>query len=164
MSASEDEPPADELTRAVVETARYAARNSWGRPPQLFALARKETLASIEPDLPEGARGALPGSLIAIEQDPLPTGEPAAVLASIHWSEEVAGCVLVTEIVVSPSDAEKKTPPQPADHAGDRDGRLTVGVLRNGDYASCLELRGGQDLLINNELAGDVVTALLDTF
>jgi hypothetical protein len=163
MSASTDEPPADELTCAVVETARYAARNSWGRPPQLFALARKETLASIEPDLPEGARGALPGSLIAIEQDPLPTGEPAAVVASIHWPEEVAGCVLVTEIVVLPSDDEKM-PRQPADHAGGRDGRLTVGVLRNGDYASCLELRGGQDLLVNNELAGDVVTALLDTF
>lgn len=106
VSSITSEPEADELTRAVVETARYAACQKWGRPPQLFSLARKEALTSLGEDLPVGARDAPAGSLIPIEQDLLLEGEPATVIASVHWPQEVEGCVLVTEItVVLPPDA-----------------------------------------------------------
>jgi hypothetical protein len=161
----------DELTSAVVETARYAAGKGWDRPPQLYALARRAALGSLDLDLPAEVRDAPGDSLIPIEQDPLPEGDPDEVLASIHWPEDVDGCVLVTEIVVLPPDAEKEVPREAtaaeqwaAAQPGRRDARLTVGVLRDGHYACCLQLQGEEDLLVRNDLADDVVTALLGTF
>jgi hypothetical protein len=168
VSSAQNETEADELTRAVVETGRYAARKDWGQPPRLFALAKKAALTSMGPYLPPGVRDAPPGSLIPIEQDPLPAGEPSDVLASIHWPKEVHGCVLVTEILVLPSDAKedmsRETAVAEQGAADGREARLIVGVVREGRYACCLQLRGKQDLIVNNDMADDVVTALLGTF
>ena len=74
MSGTVNETEADELTRAVVETGRYAARKDWGQPPRLFALAKKAALTSMEPYLPAGVGDASAGSLIPDRTDPLPGG------------------------------------------------------------------------------------------
>lgn len=171
MSDLENAPETDELTSAVIEAGRHAAENDWGRPPRLYALARKAALSSMDPDLPAAVRAASPDSLIPIEQDPLPEGELDEVLASIHWPGEVEGCVLMTEIVVLPPDAEEKMPPEAtaaeqwaAAYPGSREARLTVGVLRDGLYACCLQLRDDEHLTVRNDLGDNVVTALLGTF
>ena len=76
--------------------------------------------------------------------------------------------MLVTEIEVMPPDAEKEMPRVAAGAeqgvVGSREARLTVGVLREGRYACCLQLQDEQDLIVNNDMADDVVTALLGTF
>jgi hypothetical protein len=90
---------------------------------------------------------------------------------SIHWPEEVEGCVLVTEIVVLPPNAEEEMPAEAtaaeqwaAAYPGSREAQLTVGVLRDGHCACCLQLRGEEDLTVRNDLGDDLVAALLDTF
>jgi hypothetical protein len=162
----------DELTDGVVEAARYAARHDWDRPPILYAFARKNALAFLGNDLPPAAQLAPGSALIPIEQDPLPEGEPMEVLAGIHWPDDVEGCALVTEIILMPSDigsqARQLLAGQPAGHYPGRQARLAVGVLRDGKYASCLQVRGEADLLVGDKLTDDLaiddlVTALLGT-
>lgn len=164
-------PAMDELTSAVVETGRAVAGQEWGQPPKLYALAWKSELSPLGPHLPPGVAAAPDGALIPVEQDPLPEGEPAEVLASIRWPDRTAGCALVTELLVLPPEEEQKAPAEPAEaerwapgRPGVRQGRLTVGVLRDGRYACCLQLRDEKELVIGNDLADDVVTALLGTF
>ena len=79
--------------------------------------------------------------------------------------------VLVTELTMVPPSTENELPREAtaaeqwaAGHAGRREARLTVGVLRDGHYACCLQLRGEEDLLVRNDIAVDLVTALLGTF
>ncbi len=162
----------DELTFAVAETALDANKRDWGLPPRLYALTRRSTLNSVDPeDLPGAVRDAAQGALIPIEQDALPEGEPAEVLARIHWPEDVEGCVLVTELVVLPPAARQQKPGEvvaaeqwASKRKDGRKARLTVGVLRDGRYACCLQLSGEESLLDGDALADDVVTALLGTF
>jgi len=149
-------PPMDELTVAVVETARLAA-DQWDWPPRLYALARRADLASFERGMSRRAKEAAPGTLIPIAQDALPEGEPTRVLASIQWPPSVPGCVLVTEVRIVPSN----------DRQQERQARLSVGVLRKGgkavQYTCCLQERGSDELIISADLADDLVTALLGT-
>jgi hypothetical protein len=150
----------DELTRAVVETASYAARHDWDRTPMLYAFARKDALAFLGNDLPVAAQQASGSALIPIEQDPLPEGEPTEVLAGIYWPDDVEGCALVTEIILLPSDTEREarqlSAGQPAASTG-RQARLTVGVVRDGGkYACCLQVRGETDLLVADKLTEDL--------
>jgi hypothetical protein len=147
----------DNLTTAVVDVASHAAAQGWQKPPSLYALVPNSAAESA-------------GELIAFAQDPLPAGEPDEVLASIHWPETVAGCVLVTELIILPLEAEESAPAdqhqaeQWAAHRPDkREGRLSVGVMRGGQYLCCLQLRGDDDLLVRNDLADDLVAALLNT-
>jgi hypothetical protein len=148
-------PPMDEITVAVVETARLAA-DQWDRPPRLYALARRADLSSLELRMSPRARKAAPSALIPIAQDSLPEGDPMQVLARIRWPPSVPGCVLVTEVRIVPSD----------DRQQEEQARLSVGVLRNGrkvSYTCCLQKRGSDELTIGTDLADDVVTALLGT-
>ncbi len=164
----------DALTAAVVETGRHAAGKDWGQPPQLYALAKRAVLDPLSPGLPPEVRDASEDSLIPIEQDALPEGQPADVLASVHWPNEVAGCALVTEVIMLPQDARKDAPDGQAatekwatDHPKGHKARLTVGVLRDGRYACCLQLHGEEELVIGESLSDatdDVVAALLGTF
>lgn len=162
----------DELTSAVVETGRHVFKQDWGQRPQLYALTRRRTLNSVgREDLPPSVRDVAQGALVPIEQDPLPEGEPTEVLARIHWPEEVEGCVLVTDLVVLPPTVKEEAPDEAAaaeqwaaGHRNGRKARLTVGVLRVGQYASCLQLVGEEGLLAGDTLADDVVAALLGTF
>jgi hypothetical protein len=169
----------DSLTAAVVGAECHAADKGWGRPPQLYALAREPEPVSSDQEL-AGELGDPPqDSLIPIPQDPLPQGEPAEVLATIHWADEVVGCVLVTELVVLPPETATDAPPEQAAAeqwaAGcpdRREARLAVGVLRDGRHTCCLQLRGddeevGSDdteVFVGPDLADDLVAALLGTF
>jgi hypothetical protein len=158
-----DELTMDALTAAVVETARHTAGDGWGKPPRLYALAERGELTRLGADLPEQVRSAPEDSLIPLEQDPLPEGEPVEVLATIHWPAEVAGCVLVTEVTVLPGNGDWTS-----GYPGGRKARLTVGVLRESEeearYACCLRLDGDDALRVGPDLADDLVTALLSTF
>jgi hypothetical protein len=152
----------DELTAAVVETARSAA-DLWDQPPRLYALARRSDLDDLEDRMPARAKDAPAGTLIPIAQDHLPNGDPAKVLARIHWPPIVPGCVLVTEVRIALPGAGDQSPEE---YQG-RQARLCVGVLRETDqaaqHACCLQQRGVDELIVGPDLADDLVTALLGT-
>lgn len=163
------------LALAVLEAESNRDRDGWGKPPQLYALAGKAAVIAACPELDAEIREAPEDSLIPIKQEPLPPGEPLEVLASVHWPDDVTGCVLVTELVVLPPEAEGEGPPDPdpdpdkveqwaRDHPGSRPARLAVGVSRDGDYTCILRLRGDDSVQFNPRLADDLVTALLETF
>jgi hypothetical protein len=155
----------------VLEAESNRARDGWDQPPQLYALADKAALISDDPDLEATLREAPEGSLIPVKQPPLEAGEPLEVLAGVHWEDAVTGCVLVTEIVVLPPDAEDEAPEDPGaieqwanDQPGHQPARLAVGVTRHGQYTCLLRLKGEDTVQINPQLADDLVTALLGTF
>jgi hypothetical protein len=160
----------NELASAVIDVERYAATKGWGRRPQLYALTRKETIRFPTPKAVAVLHGRRDDALIPIEQDPLPPGEPDQVLATIGWTEEVEGCVLVTELFILPPGAEKEAPGEPAaaekwaaSRPDRKKGRLAVGVLRDGSYTCCLQLENDEELIVAPELADDLVAALLAT-
>lgn len=163
--------PDSPLAVAVLVAEDDRERDGWGKPPQLYALVGKAAASATDPEL--GARmGAVPNdSLIPIKQEPLPPGEPLDVLARVRWPDDVTGCVLVTERVVLPPEAEGEEPPNPGqveqwahDHPGGRSARLAVGVSRNGDYTCVLRLKEDDSVQLDPRLADGLVTALLATF
>jgi hypothetical protein len=156
MTGAENDPlAADALTDAVIEVARHVVNDEWGQPPRLYSLVTRTALDTAAATVPENVQSAAPDALIPIEQDPLPDGEPEEVLAVIRWPADVSGCVLVTEGLIDDDD--------PGPDAAARQGRLTVGVLRDGDYACCLQLSEEENLIVGRDLADNLVTALLGT-
>jgi hypothetical protein len=155
--AENDSLAADALTDAVIEAARHVADDEWGQPPRLYALVRRADLEAAAPTLPETVRSAAADALIPIEQEPDDRldGDPEEVLARIRWPADVAGCALVTEVLIGGDE--------PGADAAARQGRLTVGVLRDDSYACCLQLSGDESLIVSRDLADDLVTALLGT-
>ena len=149
----------DPLTSAVVNAEQDASARNWNQPPQLYALADRAELA--ERGLGSEVSGAPAESLILVEQEPLPDGELDEALSTITWPESVRGCVLVTElrVQIDPGKEPGVSSALPVQLA-----RLAVGVLRDGSYASCLRLQGSEELLVETELADDLVTLLLGTF
>src|SRR5215831_997344 len=87
------------LEFAVLEAESISACGGWGQPPHLYALARKEDVVAACQELDSKIPDEPAGSLIPIEQRPLPKDEPNEVLTNIYWPDQVAGCVLVTELV-----------------------------------------------------------------
>jgi hypothetical protein len=171
MSDAEGSYEMDPLTFAVLEAESHMAHKGWGLPPQLYALATKASLTAVDQELAAEVQDAWPGALIPVEQEPLPEGDPIEVLASIHWPHEVVGCVLVSELIVLPADAEEHAPSDPAaaeqwasSHPDGRQARLAVGVSRNGEYMCGLRIKGENEVQVGAELADDIVTALLGTF
>jgi hypothetical protein len=161
------------LALAVLEAESDRARDGWGKPPQLYALAGQAAVIAAYPEQTAKISAAREGSLVPVKQEPLPQGEPLEVLAGVHWPDEVIGCVLVTELVVLPPEAEGEKPPDPAkveqwarDQPGSRPARLAVGVSRVGDYTCVLRLQGEDEdsVQFDPRLADDLVTALLETF
>jgi hypothetical protein len=177
-----------ELAGAVAEVEEFAASAGWDAAPTLFALVSTKDLLTAEPQVAASLDGA--GTFTAIAQDTLPLlgfpdsdeggserdGDGLAdplerALAHIAWPPEVAGCVLVQEIVVLPPDAafdapESITAQQAAAHPGRKEARLVAGVLRNQPGGACLlrvrhsegpPLRGG-------DLAPNLLAALHSTF
>jgi hypothetical protein len=160
----------DALACVVIDVGRYAAMKGWGRPPQLYALTRKKTIRSPAPTVAAAVQGKRDDALIPIEQDPLPPGDPDTVLAAIGWTEEVEGCVLVTELLVLPPGAEEEALTEPAaaeeraaSLPGRKKARLAVGVLRDGSYACCLQLENEKELTVSPGLAPVLVAALFAT-
>jgi hypothetical protein len=163
--------PTHPLALAVLEAESNRARDGWSKPPQLYALVPKAAVIATDPELDAEIREAPEDSLIPIKQRDLPPGEPLEVLAGVHWPDDVTGCVLVTEVVVLPPEAEGEAPPDPekieqwATRRPDgRPARLAVGVSRDGDYACILRLQGDDSVQFDPRLADDLVTALLGTF
>lgn len=160
----------DLLAATVVDVERYAATKGWGQPPRLYALTRKKAIRFPDPETAVGLHGKPDDALIPMEQDPLPPGEPDEVLASIQWPKQVEGCVLVTELLVLPPDAEKEAPSDPAaaevwaaNRPDRQEARLAVGVLRDGSYTCCLQIRESQELIVATGLADDLVATLFAT-
>ena len=104
----------------------------------------------------------------------MPEGELPDALAQISWPDEVAGCVLVQEIVVLPPDAQDGAVRRPAvaaeqaaGHPDRTEARLVAGVLRDVPGGACLmRLRGEHDdaPLRGGDLAPNLLAALRLTF
>jgi len=170
-SVTEVADPTNPLALAVLEAESNRDHDGWGKPAQLYALVGKDTVIADYPELNAEIREAPEDSLIPIKQEPLPVGEPLEVLASVHWPDAVTGCVLVTELIVLPPEAEGEVPPDPDKveqwaraQPGGRPARLAVGVSRDGDYTCILRLQGDDTAQFDPRLADDLVTALLATF
>lgn len=163
--------PDTELTSVVLEVERHVADMGWDQPSQVYALADTSELLAREPSLAAHIGDAPPGSLTPVEQEPLPRGRLDDVLAGIGWPTEVLGCVLVTELVVLPPSAEHEAPFDEQDievwaanHPERQDVRLAVGVMRDGRSASCLRVRGDDDLVVDPDLADNLIDVLIATF
>ncbi|WP_131745543.1 PPA1309 family protein [Frankia sp. Cppng1_Ct_nod] len=164
-------PDISELTAVVLEVERHVADLGWDQPSQVYALADTSELIAREPTLASHIGDAASGSLTPVEQEPLPVGRLDEVLAGIGWPPEVLGCVLVTELVVLPPSAEQEAPFEERDiefwaqnHPERQDVRLAVGVTRAGHHASCLRVRGDDELVVDPDLADSLVDGLLATF
>nr|MDT0665774.1 PPA1309 family protein [Micromonospora sp. DSM 115978] len=103
--------------------------------------------------------------------EPLPAGPLDQVLAGIGWPSEVLGCVLVTELVVLPPSAEHEVPYDEreieywaSNHPERQDVRVAVGVTRSGLHASCLRVRGENELVVDPDLADNLIDGLMATF
>lgn len=163
--------PDSPLAVAVLVAEADRERDGWGQPPHLYALIGKAAAGTADPELGARISTAAEDSLIPVKQERLPPGAPLEVLARVQWSDDVTGCVLVTELVVLPPEAEGEGPQDPGqveqwahDRPGGRPARLAVGVSRNGDYTCVLRLKGDDSVQLDPRLADDLVTTLLATF
>ena len=148
-----------ELEAAVREVERHSAAGGWDRPPALYALARTADLVRDEPELAGrlGLDGDTAAALTPVAQEGLRVDAPIPdLLASIDWPEAVLGAVLVLETVALPDRAEDEAPAVDAgawavERPDREEGRLVVGVLRDGHRAAALRWR-------SHDREGDVVT------
>ena len=103
---------------------------------------------------------ALTVGLVLTEREPLPDGDLVTALASVHWPRDVVGCVMVAELAClsarglesSLSDlvsADEWTSP----HPDGRVARLAVAVLRSGEHAGCLRIKGEDTVQVRTDLA-----------
>jgi hypothetical protein len=160
----------DALGSAMLQAEAFVARDGWGQPPRLFSLAQKSALVAADSELAVELEKAEPDTLILVLTD-LPAGEPLDVLATIRWKEKVVGCVLVTEIIALPPEAEKDAPEDPAvteqwarEYPAGKAARLAVAVTRTGGYLCGLRREGEDEIQVAADLADDLVAALLGTF
>ncbi|WP_407940128.1 PPA1309 family protein [Nakamurella leprariae] len=181
-----------DLAVAVAEVDEFVGAAGWDQAPQLFALVRTEELLRAQPSLADQLAGA--ATYTPIAQEALPGGAEAggattdleAALAAVSWPQEVAGCVVVQEIVVLPPSAAASLPAEPdrataeaADHPDRTEARLTAGVLRGRPGGACLlrvrpapaagpvgpiEPEPGPEPLRGGDLAPNLVAALHATF
>lgn len=160
-----------DLAVAVAEVEEFVGAAGWDAPPQLFALVNTAELLATQPSLASSLGAAV---YTPIAQEALPDGELTDALAQISWPDEVAGCVLVQEIVVLPPGAEELlsddsaiAAAQAAEHPERTEARLAAGVLRDGDGGACLmRVRGEHDdaPLRGGDLAPNLLAALRLTF
>jgi hypothetical protein len=160
-----------DLAVAVAEVEDFAGTAGWDAPPQLFALVSTADLLAAEPTLAPSLGTAV---YTPIAQDALPEGELFDALVEISWSPEIAGCVLVQEIVVLPPSAAETLSADPkvaseeaAAHPQRTEARLVAGVLRDGRGGACLmRMRGEHDdaPLRGGDLAPNLLSALHLTF
>ena len=159
----------EELATAVAEVEEFAGAGGWDAPAQLFALVETAQLLAAEP----GLAGTVGGTYTPIAQDQLPEGDLHDALAQISWPDEVAGCILVQEIVVLPPEVGAELPDDPveaarqaAEHPERTEARLVAGVLRDVRGGACLLRVRGDDTapLRGADLAPNLLTALRMTF
>lgn len=171
------------LEAVAAEIEAFAGSAGWDSAPTLFALVPTAVLAA-DPSAaallsadgsPLDPQEISPDAITPIAQEELPEGPLDEALAQIGWPEEVIGCALSQQIVMLPPSAESDLDDLPVDaavanattHPDRREARLVVAVLRSGQSAGILRLRGvadqGDDLLTGPDLAPNLVSALAAT-
>lgn len=161
-----------DLPGTVAEIERQLAETGWDQPPRLYALVNTGELRANEPSLADLLRDSDPEGLTPVEQEAI-EGDVAELLSGIEWPGSVSGCALVNEVVLLPDGAAAERPSEAdeaewaAAHPDGRDVRLVVGVLRGGERASVLRIRGADgaddDVLAAPDLVPNLATALLAT-
>ncbi|MDX6244974.1 MAG: hypothetical protein QOE76_2697 [Frankiales bacterium] len=179
----------EHLASVMAEIEQYVAAAGWDQKARLFALVDTADLVRREPAMAArlGLDGvdssdAVAGSLTPVEQDGLEDQPLDELLAGIGWPPEVAGCVVVDEVLVLPPGAEAEAPEGiddaaaaawVAEHPARREVRLAVGVLRDGSRMARLRLRAdgetaadgyADDVVVGPDLAPALAEALLETF
>jgi hypothetical protein len=186
MSTSEHRPKAAGIAGLAREVEEFVASGGWDQPPQLFALVPTAALLDEQPELAGQLDATAP--LTPVAQESLPEGDLGDALASIAWPDLILGCALVQEIIVLPPDAEAEITGladsdaeslrrAAADHPKRTEARLVAAVLRDGDVACVMRLRGGKDsvgaapeatpldeVIEHPELAPNLIEALKATF
>ncbi len=133
------------------EIEEFVGSAGWDQPPQLFALVPTAALLDEQPELAGQLDRANP--LTPVAQEALPDGDLAEALSRIAWPEIVTGCALAQEIIVLPPDAESELPDvaeadadrlrkAAADHPRRTEARLVAAILRDGEGACVMRLRG----------------------
>jgi hypothetical protein len=165
----------DPLSAVVGEVEGHVAEAGWDQPPQLFALVETEQLLRAEPQLARtmGLVAGRPGELTPVAQDPLDDGPLDEQLARVVFGEEVLGVVLAHEVLVLPPAAEAALAEHEdpaavaAEHPERREVRMVVGVVRGGQSACVLRLRGQtpeqDERVTGQDLAPALAAALLAT-
>ena len=157
----------DQLMLAMLEAESYVDGKGWGTPPHLFALTERMLSGPAEHENSAGT----PGALIPATHE-LPGGDLLEALASTHWLDDVAGCVLVAELTDLPARGEGAAPIDPvvaqqwaSAHPDGRPARLAVGVRRNGEHVCGFRVKGEPDVQVRSDIAADdIVNALRGTF
>lgn len=162
-----------DLAEIVTEIERHLAEAGWDQPPKLFALVRTSKLLANEPQLADLLAGSDPDSLTPVEQEPL-EDEVEEVLSRIEWPPAVTGCALVNEVFLLPDGAVAERPEGTSEsdwaesHPDRRDVRIAVAVVRGGDRASVLRIKGLEgeedEVLAAPDLVPNLSSALLATF
>ena len=167
------------LEAVAAEIEAFAGQAGWDQAPTLYALVPTRALAA-DPAaaalLDQAELADIPAEAITpVAQEALPAGPLDETLARIGWPDEVVGCALCQEILLLPPSAEadladldvEAAAGRAVDHPDRREARLVVAVLRGGQAASILRLRGtgdaAEDLLTGADLAPNLVSALAAT-
>ncbi|QRP44932.1 PPA1309 family protein [Amycolatopsis sp. FDAARGOS 1241] len=148
-----DPPAANPVAGLAREVEEFVASGGWDQPPQLFALVPTAALLDEQPELAGQLDRANP--LTPVAQEALPEGDLAESLGRIAWPEIVVGCALAQEIIVLPPDVEaelegvaeadaERLRRAAADHPRRTEARLVAAVLREGDVACVMRLRGAR--------------------
>jgi hypothetical protein len=168
---AEGSPELDSLVSAMLEAESYADLKGWGKPPRLYALTETNSSAGKDHEFAAEQRDGRPQTLMLVERGPLPDDNLVEVLASIHWPQDVVGCVLVTELVSLPPEIDGGAFVDPvaagqwaSTHPDGRPARLAVGVRRSGEHACGLHVKGDPDVQVRTDLAGNLVDVLRGTF
>lgn len=180
------EPPAANPVAGLArEVEEFVASGGWDQPPQLFALVPTAALLDEQPELAGQLDRANP--LTPVAQEALPEGDLAESLGRIAWPEIVVGCALAQEIIVLPPDVEaelegvaeadaERLRRAAADHPRRTEARLVAAVLREGDVACVMRLRGTRsddasaeadavdEIVESPDLAPNLLDALKTTF
>jgi hypothetical protein len=160
------------------EIEEFMAAGGWDQPPQLFALVPTAALLDEQPELAGQLDRANP--LTPVAQEALPDGDLAEALARIAWPDLVIGCALAQEIIVLPPGSESELPDvaeadaeslrrAAADHPQRTEARLVAAVLRDGEGACVMRLRGVgaeepvDEIIDSPDLAPNLVEALKAT-
>ncbi|MFD9894405.1 PPA1309 family protein [Amycolatopsis sp. NPDC059027] len=151
MAPSEQQPTITAIAGLAREVEEFVAAGGWDQPPQLFALVPTGALLDEQPELAGQLDPANP--LTPVAQEALPEGDLAEALSRIAWPDVVTGCAIAQEIIVLPPDVEAELPDvsegdaerlrrAAADHPRRTEARLVAAVLRGGEAACVMRLRG----------------------
>jgi len=161
-----------DLDTVVTEIERHLDAQGWGQPPRLYALVRTRDLVAAQPHLAETLAGADPEAFTPVEQDQIESNVDE-LLPRIAWPEDVPGCALAHEIVMVPDEVADACPDgmDPAEwavaHPAHRDLRAVAAVLRTGEAAATLRVRGvdgePDEVVVDPSVVPNMVSALRET-